>query len=183
MSYGVDACAHLVVGFDDVPGSEFGVGVVEHHFFSFGVFVPPVSRSKVDRAELPLFQRVFLPPLEASFLFGAAHREVEFDDPDACAGPHLLNERRDPQEFLVLLISAEAHHSFYACSVVPGAVEESDFTSRWEMSDVALEVPLAGFFFSWFFERDHLGATWVEMLHESPDSAAFSCGVSALEDD
>ena len=90
---GVDARPHLVVGFDDVPGGEIGVGVVEHRRLGGGVLVPAVIRREIDWAELPLFQRVALAAFESSFLLDATYGKVELDDSDAGICPHLLNQR------------------------------------------------------------------------------------------
>ena len=50
------------------------------------------------------------------------------------------------------------------------------------MFDVALEVPLVLFSLGGLGERDHAGVPDVDVFVEALDSAAFTGGIAALED-
>ena len=52
--------AFLVVGFHNRPGRIGGVGIEKHRLLRFGIVVPFVQAGQIDRAELPLFQRIIL---------------------------------------------------------------------------------------------------------------------------
>ena len=180
---GVDAGPHFVVGFDDVPGSEVGVGVIKHRRLGGGVIVPSVVRREIDRAELPLLQGIALPSFEPALLLNSADGEVELDDADAGVRPHLLDPRCIDEELVIFLLGAESHYFFDAGAVVPGAVEKSDLAIGRQVLDVPLEVPLSGFLARGFFECDYFGSSGVEVLHKATDRSTFSSRVTAFVDD
>jgi hypothetical protein len=55
---------------------------------------------------------------------------------------HLLDQRRDSEKCLDLLLGAEAHHALHAGAVVPAAVEDHDFARGRQVRNVALRVHL-----------------------------------------
>ena len=83
----------------------------------------------------------------------------------------------------MLRLGAEAHDALHAGAVVPRAVEEDDLSGRWEVLDVALEVPGGGFTRGGLFQRDDAGTTGVEVLVEAFDGAALAGGVASFEKD
>ena len=86
-------------------------------------------------------------------------------------------------EFLVLLVSAEAHHTLHAGAVVPAAVKQHNFTGGGQVLHIPLEVPLAAFHFSGLFQGHHAGTAWVQVLHETLDGTALARRIAAFEQD
>lgn len=54
----------------------------------------------------------------------------------------------------MLLWRAEAHHLLHSGLVIPGPVEHRDFSGRWQVRDIALEVPLGHFSIVGFRQRE-----------------------------
>ena len=179
----VQAGALLAVGLDHGPGCLVDVGRLEHVVLGLGVLAPLLERGEVDRRELPLLERMPFALGEASALLLPADREPELDQVHAAAGEVALELGHLAQELGVLGIGAEPHHPLDPGAVVPGAVEEHDLALGRQVLDVALEVPLALFDRRRLLERDHPGATRVEVLHEALDRPALARGVSTLEQD
>ena len=123
--------------------AERGVGVSQHDVLCPRVVLPPVDRLQVHRAELPVPDRILQPGAEALQLFGVGDGEPVLAQHDAVLDQHPLEDRGLRQEPVVLLLGAEAHHSFDPGAVVPGPVEQHDLALRGQVLDVALEVPLA----------------------------------------
>jgi len=96
---------------------------------------------------------------------------------------HLFEERGRPQELLVLLLRAEAHHALDASSVVPGAVEEHDLARGRQLGYVALEVPLGALAVARRWQRGDAAHARVHRLVDALDRPALACRVAALEHD
>ncbi|MCY1293467.1 hypothetical protein D9M70_427270 [compost metagenome] len=155
----------------------------EHRLLGARVLVPFVERSNIDRAELPLLERVDLAFAKAAALLFLADREPELEQVDAAAHQVALELRGLLQEVLVLTRGAEAHHVFDAGAVVPGAVEQHDFTGGRQVLHVTLEIPLAAFGFRRLFKCHHTRAARVHVFHEAFDGAALAGGIAAFEQD
>src|SRR3989304_5107372 len=98
-------------------------------------------RLGVDRAELPLAERIFAPLFQAPFLLLATDVEVIFEDREAAMHEQLLEHRHRLHEFLVLCIRAETHYALAARALVPTAIEENDLSGNRKLFDIALEIP------------------------------------------
>ena len=138
----VEPGALLVVGADDDPGREAGVGRLEHPIAGARVVVPFLPRRQVHVTELPLPHRVRDPGQEPLFLLLVAHLEPELDQGDAAIDDVALELRAALQEPLVLLLRAEPHHRLDPGPVVPAAIEEHDLAGAGEVLHVALHVHL-----------------------------------------
>ena len=115
----VQTCTFFVVGTDDDPRRVAGVGVEEHGVFGFGVVVPAVERLDIHRRQFPVFQRVVTTGDEATELFFTGYGEPEFEQMDAAGNKHTFQFRGLAHEEQVFVGFAEAHHAFYAGTVVP----------------------------------------------------------------
>src|SRR6266536_3572945 len=65
-----------------------------------------------------------------------------FDQDNAILNDEMLSNGGILEEFLVLLVGAEAHHMLDARPIIPTAVENDDFACCGKMSHIALEVHL-----------------------------------------
>jgi hypothetical protein len=68
-------------------------------------------------------------------------RKPELEEPDAAADHHALELRSLAHELEIVVGCAETHDVLDPAAVVPGAVEENDFTLGGKVLDVALEMP------------------------------------------
>ncbi len=59
------------------------------------------------------------------------------------ARPHPLEFGNLTHEFEILARVAEPHHALDPGAVVPGTVKENDFTSRRQVFDISLKIPLS----------------------------------------
>ncbi len=110
-------------------------------------------------------------------------REPVFDQHDPRAHQHALELRHGPEELLVFLVGAEAHHPLDAGAVVPAAVEQHDLAAGRQMRDVALEIPLAcARARSARAARPTRHDARVEALRDALDGAALAGRVASLED-
>jgi hypothetical protein len=159
------------------------VGVGEHLVLGAGILDPVLARFDVHRAQLPALARIADAVLEATLLFLVVDREPVFDEVDARAHQHLLEQRAGAQELAVFLLAAELHHPLDAGAVVPAAVEQHDLAARRQLGDVALEVPLPALPLGRRAERDHPADARVEALGDAFDDAALAGRVATLEDD
>ncbi|MNN30142.1 hypothetical protein D3C81_1437810 [compost metagenome] len=87
------------------------------------------------------------------------------------------------QEALVLFRGAEAHHRLDPGSIVPGAVEEDDFTGGGQVRGVTLEIPLRQFAIVRLGQGDDAGLARGHELGHALDRPVLAGGVAALEDD
>src|ERR1700736_5196647 len=116
------------------------MGAAQHLVTGARVVGPVLDRRLVDRADLPLAERIvpaFVQPLD---LLGAVDVEIIFEQPDAGVDEHTLEDRRVVEKGLCLFLGAEAHDPLDAGPVVPGPVEQHELGGRWQMRDVALKV-------------------------------------------
>ena len=155
--------------------------VVEHRLLRIGVLVPLLQRSLINGTQLPSLQRVLASPLESPLLLLLAHGEVELDQSDAALDPHLFQHGRLIQELVRFLQRTELHHSLNAGAVVPGAVEQCQLSTRWQVLHIALEVPLTALLLRGFCQRDDVCTAGIQVLHEAADSSAFAGCVSPFE--
>ena len=139
----VETRAILVVGAHDRPRRIRGVGVKKHGFLGFGIGLPPAQGFHIHRAELPLLEGILRPAEKPPQLLLAADGKPEFIESNPAAHHHPLKFRRLAHEFQIFVRGAKSHHMFDARAIVPGAVEEDDFTFGGKLFDVTLEIPLA----------------------------------------
>src|ERR1700730_5248876 len=177
----VQAGAFLVVGVHHVPWGLLDVRERKHLVFGLGIVHPARPGLEVHGAQLPAFARVVDTLEEAPFLFLVTERHPVLDEHDARVDQGSLDLRACPQEFVVFVGGAEAHDALDAGPVVPAAVEQHDLTSRGQMRDVSLEVPLALLPLRRGPEGDHPGVAGIEPLHDPLDGAAFARRAAALE--
>src|SRR4051812_14674108 len=135
----------LVIGIYDVPRTLLAVGVLEHHVLGPRIVHPTLARFNVHGAEFPALDWILNAFLKTPFLLFVIHREPIFDEIDARAYQHLLEYWTGTKKLLIFVLVAELHYALDPGAIVPTAVEQNDFTPRRELSDVALEVPLASF--------------------------------------
>ena len=93
MRDGVQARRPLVVGADDVPGRDAGVGLLQHHVARAGVVVPALRARHVHRTQLPLPDRILDAGLEPSLLLVVADLQPQLDQDDAALDHELLDLR------------------------------------------------------------------------------------------
>src|SRR3982751_665696 len=98
------------------------------------------SGGQVDRAELPLPQRVLDASCEPVFLLFIAHFEPILQQNDAAGNHKLLNNGAEFQKPAVLFLSTEAHHMLDTRAVVPAAVKDNYFTRGGKVLHVTLHV-------------------------------------------
>ena len=115
---------------------------------------------------------------EATFLFLLRDRKPVLEQPYARTGPHAFEFRYLAHELEVFICRAEIHHALNTRAVVPGPVEHNDLTRSRQVLDIALEIPLALFFFAWFLQCDDAGAAWIQVFHETLDRAALAGGIA-----
>jgi H+/Cl- antiporter ClcA len=143
VAHGLEPGALLVVAPDHGPRSFGDVRAGEHELLGLGVAVPHVEGGQVDRAQLPPFHRIRLPPDEPAQLLTTGHREPELDQGDSIAREHPLKVRCFPEKIPVLLRRAEVHDPLDPGAVVPGPIEERDLAGAGQVPDVAAEIPVA----------------------------------------
>src|SRR6185369_12647652 len=102
---------------------------------------------------------------------------------DSRSHQHPFELRNGMEEFLVLLVRAEAHDALDAGAIVPAAVEQDDFAAGGKMSHVALEIPLRAFALVGSRQRGDPADPRVEALGDALDDPALAGGIAALEED
>ena len=108
-----------------------------------GVILPQGRRALVEKAQLPLLERVAAACIESLRLLVTADGEPDLEKMDAIVHEELLERNDLIEETHDLLVSRETHDAFDAGSVVPGSIEERNLTARRELFDVPLEIPLS----------------------------------------
>ena len=83
----------------------------------------------------------------------------------------------------MLLWCAEAHHLLHAGPVVPRPIEHGDFSGRWQMRNVALEVPLGHFGIVGFRQRDMVTTARIQMLAEALDRSTLARRITTFKQD
>src|SRR5271169_1316768 len=81
----------------------------------------------------------------------------------------------------MLLLGAEAHDMLDPGAIVPTPIEQHDFTARWQLRYVTLEIPLAPLLLGRCAERDNPANPWVEALSNALYHAALARCVAPLE--
>ena len=142
-----------------------------------------VNRLFIDRADLPLLQRVFASVGQAFLLLGAVDIEIVFDDFHIRLRQHLLEDRHRAQKLVILGLRAEAHDMLHTGAVIPAAVEDHDFPRRRQMRDIALKIPLCGLYVGWLRQRHDADVPRGEMLGNALDGAVLPRAVAAFQDD
>ena len=173
----------LVVGLGDVPRRLGRVGAGEHGVLRLRVVDPAPARLEIHAAQLPLLGGVVQARLEPALLLLVADREPVLDEDDPGAQQVVLELGAGPEELLVLLLRAEAHHVLDARAVVPAAVEQDDLAGGRQVGHVALEVPLRALALGRRPERDDAHDAGVRLLGDALDRPALARGVAALEHD
>ena len=65
--------------------------------------------------------------------------------------------------------------------IVPGSIEERDFTISWQMWCVALEVPTSRIAVGWLAKRHNARLSGAEMVRDALDNAVFAGSIASLE--
>src|SRR5262245_17337422 len=174
----------LVIGTDDVPRRESGVGGLEHHITGARILEPFAARGLIHRAEFPLAKRIGDARLEPTPLLLVTDLQPEFDEDDAGVGNDVSLERRAQfQEFMMLLLRTEPHHVFDTRAIIPTAVEDDDLTCRRKVRHVALHVHLRLLTVRRCWQRHEPEDARADAFGDGADGAAFPGAVTALEDD
>ena len=92
-----------------------------------------------------------------------------------------LELRAGAHELLVLGVGAKAHYPLDPGAVVPTAIEEDHFAGRGQVSDVALEIPLAALTVTGLGERRNVNHPRIGPLGDAANHPALAGGVPALE--
>jgi hypothetical protein len=83
----------------------------------------------------------------------------------------------------VLLPGAKAHDPLNSGAVVPTAIEDHHFASRWKMIDVSLRIHLGFLPFRRRWQGNHPKHPRADSLRDALDHAAFAGRVPAFEHD
>ena len=70
-------------------------------------------------------------------------RKPVLDERDARTDQHAFELGAAAEELRYVFLGAETHHTFDAGPIVPGAVEQHDFTLTRQVRHIALEIPLS----------------------------------------
>src|SRR5579872_58864 len=159
------------------------MGTGEHFVARQAVISPVRERHLVDRAHLPLLQRIDAARFEPLLLLGLGDIEIEFEKLNSGAFQHLLEDRDHLHEFLILALATETHDPLDPGAVVPGAIEEDHFLRRWKIGDIALEIPGAAIPIRGDAQGHHAGIARAQMLDDALDRPILACPVAALEKD
>ena len=136
-----ESCEFLVIGAHHRPRRHLGMGARQHLVACRAVVVPVLLSHGIDRAHLPLFERIAAACGQAFFLLGLADIEVVLEQVNAGTQQHLLEGRHRFHERLVLRVVAKAHNALDAGAVVPAAIEHDHFLGGGQVRYVTLEVP------------------------------------------
>ena len=154
----------LVVGPHDRPGRHLVMGAGKHLVARQTVVRPALDGLSVDGADLPLFQRILAPVLEALSLFVLADVEIVLEQLDPGLHQHVLESEHRLHELLVSVVRAEAHDTFDTNAVVPASIDEDELLRRREMRGVALKVPAAAVMIGGLAESHDAGLAPAQML-------------------
>src|SRR5579883_1563264 len=173
----------LVVGVNHRPRRLRRMRAREHEIAPMAVLGPELRRLGVDRAQLPLLQRILAALLEPPLLLALADIEIVFEEADAGADEHLLEGGHGLEEFARLGLGAEAHHRLDAGAVVPTPVEQHHLAAGGKMRDIALKIPGMPVAVGGRPERHDARLARAQMLGDVLDRAVLAAGVAPLEDD
>src|SRR5690349_14573411 len=101
-----------------------------------------LARLDIDRRQLPAFHGAIEAVLEARLLHGLVAAQPIFEQEHSVIDEVPLELGSSVEEILGLVGRAETHDLFDPGAIVPAAVEQHDLTTRRQMLDVALEIPL-----------------------------------------
>src|SRR5262249_36108792 len=147
------------------------------------IVVPPGVRLDIHRRELPELAPVVDPALEPFRLLVRRHLQPVLEQVDPRVDHQLLDQRRDLEEPLHLLLAAEAHDALDPGAVVPPAAEDHVPARRWKVREVALRVHLRLLALGRRRQRDHPEDARADPFRDRLDRPALSGTVAALEHD
>src|SRR6056297_1476344 len=101
-------------------------------------------------------------PLQLRFL---SNRQKELEERNAFPDQHRLELRRLSQKVREFGFAAKSHHPFNTGPVVPGPVEQYDFTGTGQVLHVPLEIPVSALSFGWVRRCARTRMSRVQMLH------------------
>jgi hypothetical protein len=133
----------LVIGIDNMPGSLFKVGMLEHQILGPRIVHPTLARLNIHWAKFPTLDWILDTLLETPLLLLVVHRKPILDEIDARSHQLLLEHWTGAKELLIFVLVAELHHALDSGAIVPTPIEQDDFASGRKFGDVALEIPLA----------------------------------------
>jgi hypothetical protein len=81
----------------------------------------------------------------------------------------------------VLVRRAVTHDLFDTRTVVPGTIKKANFSTRWQMIHVLLEIPFTHFPLRRSRQSHNLSEPWVQVLGEPFDSGPFTGSIASLE--
>src|SRR5207302_5385885 len=172
----------LVVGAHQYPRRMLLMGAQQHAVARPAVIAPVSLRRFVDRADLPLLERIAAARTQSPRLLLAADVEVILEERDSRAHQHALEAWSGIQELVALRAGAELHDVLDAGAVIPTAVEEDDLAGCRQVPDVALEVPLGVFAIARLAGSHDPHLARAQVRHDALDRAVLAGGVAPLED-
>src|SRR5579864_8528140 len=99
------------------------MGAMQHLVARSCVCRPKLYGEPVDRADLPLAQRIAPTLFEPTRLLLPVDVEIIFEQPDAAIDQHPLKDGRIVEKPFYLFFGTKPHDALDAGTVVPGAVE------------------------------------------------------------
>ena len=97
-----------------------------------------------------MFQPITFAAKKAAQVFAAPDVEPEFNQDDAVVYQHLFEIVDLIKELFALFVCAKAENLFNNAAIVPRPIKHHDFARRWQVFDVALEIPFGSFGFCGF---------------------------------
>src|SRR5256885_11203598 len=173
----------FVIGVDDILGGLGRIGCLEHGISSPRVIVPASMRFHIHWTELPDLPAIMNPCLEATILLFLADFQPVLDQDNAILNDEMLSNGGILEEFLVLLVGAEAHHMLDARPIIPTAVENDDFACCGKMSHVALDVHLRFLAVCRCGQSHYAEDTETDPVNDALDGTSFACCITSLKDD
>src|SRR2546426_1475134 len=177
----VESCLMLVIGAHDDPRGMLMVRSGEHRVACATVVAPVALGRFVDRADLPLLERITPAAAQPTSLLVAADIEIVLEKNDVRARQHPFEAWRGFQERLVFFGRAILHDEFDAGPVVPAAIEQNDLARRWQVTGKALEVPLRLLAVARLAKGHDAHFTRAEVLGDAFDRPVLAGGVPAFE--
>src|SRR5215468_6376829 len=107
-------------------------------------------------------------------LFFFRYFEPVLQQDDALADQKTLEGWTVPKKLLVLFLGTKAHYVFNSGTVIPAPIEDDDFTSRWQLFNVALRMELGLLPFGRRGEGYHAKDARTHALHDALDHSAFA---------
>ena len=129
-----------------------------------------------------MLQRIAFPGEEAAQLLGLSDVQPDLEKQDAFLCQHAFEVGHLRKERVLFRFAAKPEHRFHNRAVIPGAVEENDFTLGRQVPDITLKIPFSSLAVRWFGQRDGPRDAGVQIFVEAFDRTAFSRGVAAFKD-